>query len=53
MSSDSRYAITVPDRTTLLQGPHGGALLLAGDRTGGRLSTRTVMRTSTRWSWRV
>jgi quercetin dioxygenase-like cupin family protein len=38
MSSDSRYVVTVSDRTTLLQGPLGAALLLGADQTGGQLS---------------
>ena len=38
MSSDSQYVVTVPDRTTLLQGPLGAVLMLSGDRTGGQLS---------------
>jgi quercetin dioxygenase-like cupin family protein len=38
MSSDSRYVVTMSDRTTLLQGPLGAALMLGGDQTGGNLS---------------
>jgi len=38
MSGDSQYVVTVPDRTTLLQGPLGAVLMLGGDRTGGQLS---------------
>ena len=38
MSSDSRYVVTVSDRTTLLQGPLGAALMLGADQTGGQLS---------------
>lgn len=38
MSSESHYVVTVSDRTTLLHGPLGAALMLGGDQTGGRLS---------------
>jgi quercetin dioxygenase-like cupin family protein len=38
MSSDSRYVVTMSDRTTLLQGPLGAVLMLGGDQTGGNLS---------------
>jgi hypothetical protein len=38
MPGNSEYVITPSDRTTLLRGPLGAVLMLAGDRTGGRLS---------------
>lgn len=38
MSSESQYAVTLPERTTLLQGPLGAVLLLGADQTGGQLS---------------
>ena len=38
MSSESHYVVAVSDRTMLLQGPLGAALMLGGDQTGGQLS---------------
>ena len=38
MTGESGYVITPADRAALLRGPLGAVLMLAGDRTGGRLS---------------
>lgn len=38
MTTDSTYVVTPDDRRTLLTGPLGAVLMLAGSTTGGRLS---------------